>query len=148
MAEKAEKGISPNLNSCILSFFSSAIGITLLLKHTLVCQLIIPVGNTLAHCKTICTRSTLEKKRARYYLVGQPHMLLNLCSSVRVKLLARAKLIFLREQPDKKKFCGEPWARNTSTVDITPSLGCRVLTTQLSDDISCRLGRCDTGKSN
>ena len=36
-------------------------------------------------------------------------MLQVLCSSVRVKLLARAKLIFLREQPDDFFFCGEPW---------------------------------------
>ena len=36
-------------------------------------------------------------------------MLQILCSSVRVKLLARAKLIFLREQPDDFFFCGEPW---------------------------------------
>ena len=33
-------------------------------------------------------------------LSGQPHILQILCSSVRVKLLARVKLIFLREQPD------------------------------------------------
>ena len=35
-------------------------------------------------------------------------MLQILCSSVRVKLLARAKLIFLGEQPDDFFFCGEP----------------------------------------
>ena len=35
-------------------------------------------------------------------------MLQILCSSVRVKLLARAKLIFLRERPDDFLFCGEP----------------------------------------
>ena len=35
-------------------------------------------------------------------------MLQILCSSVRVKLLARAKVIFLREQPDDFFFCGEP----------------------------------------
>ena len=37
-------------------------------------------------------------------------MLQILCSSVRVKLLACAKLIFLREQPDDFFFCGEPWS--------------------------------------
>ena len=36
-------------------------------------------------------------------------MLPILYSSVRVKLLARAKLIFLREQPDDYFFCGESW---------------------------------------
>ena len=41
-----------------------------------------------------------EEKTCRILLSGQPHMQQILCSSVRVKLLARAKLIFLREQPD------------------------------------------------
>ena len=40
---------------------------------------------------------------------GQPHMLQILCSSVRVKLLAHAKLIFLREEPDDFSFCGKSW---------------------------------------
>ena len=35
-------------------------------------------------------------------------MLKILCSSVRVRLLTRAKLIFLREQPDDFFFCVEP----------------------------------------
>ena len=35
-------------------------------------------------------------------------MLQILCSSVSVKLLVRAKLRFLREQPDDCFFCGEP----------------------------------------
>ena len=41
----------------------------------------------------------LKKKRARYYLVGN-----RTCC----KFYARAKLIFLREQPDDCFFCGEP----------------------------------------
>ena len=36
-------------------------------------------------------------------------MLQILGSSVSVKLLARAKLIFQKEQPDDFFFCGEPW---------------------------------------
>ena len=40
-------------------------------------------------------------------------MLQILCSSVRVKLLARAKLIFLREQPDDFFSVGNP--------DVEPS---------------------------
>ena len=42
---------------------------------------------------------SVKKKRARYYLVG---------NHTRVKLLARAKLIFLGERQDDFFFCGEP----------------------------------------
>ena len=45
-------------------------------------------------------------------------MLQILFSSVKVKLLARAKLIFLREQPDFFFFCGEPWFHVISDKNI------------------------------
>ena len=50
----------------------------------------------------------LIKVTCQIILSGQPHMLQILCSSVRVKLLARAKFIFLREQPDDFFSVGNP----------------------------------------
>ena len=47
------------------------------------------------------------KKKRQILLRGQPHLLHILCSGVRVKLLARAKVIFLRE-PDDFFFVGNP----------------------------------------
>ena len=41
---------------------------------------------------------------------------------------------------------GAKYFNSGSNTQPLACLGCRVLTTQLSDDISCRLVRCDTGK--
>ena len=62
-----------------------------------------------------------KKKTCQILLSGQPHMLQNLCNSVRVKLLTRAKLIYLRKQPDDFFSVGNPeyhvfHANNTMTI--------------------------------
>ena len=49
-------------------------------------------------------------------------MLQILCSSVRVKLLARAKLIFLREQPDDFFSVGNPVVYRGMLVNLLKGL--------------------------
>ena len=51
-------------------------------------------------CTISIIRNFFEEKTCQILLSGQPHKLQILCSSVSVKLLTRAKLRFLREQPD------------------------------------------------
>ena len=58
-------------------------------------------------------------------------MLQILCSSVRVKLLARAKLRFLREQPDDFFFCGDP----DNGVVLTGQRSVTIMVLKLSDAI-------------